>query len=115
HRQLYENGNADSIDIEDFFYDVVNSVALSFGVGRLQTNLSMGVRFLKTDTATAIGVIINELAMNSIKHAFKEKTPLIEISSKQTKNKVEITYKDCGDTDLKEIIGNSDKKGFGLD
>ena len=115
HRQLYENGNAESIDIEDFFYDVVNSVALSFGVGRLQTNLSMGVRFLKTDTATAIGVIINELAMNSIKHAFKEKTPLIEISSKQTKNKVEITYKDCGDTDLKEIIGNSDKKGFGLD
>src|SRR5690606_37034860 len=96
HRQLYENGNAELIDVEDFFYDVVNSVALSFGVGILKSNLSMEARFLKIDTATAIGVIINELAMNSFKHAFKGKTPSIEISSKQTKGKVEIIYKDCG-------------------
>ena len=115
HRQLYENGNAELIDVEDFFYDVVNSVALSFGVGILKSNLSMEARFLKIDTATAIGVIINELAMNSFKHAFKGKTPSIEISSKQTKGKVEIIYKDCGDTDLKEIFDNPDKKGFGLD
>ena len=114
HRQLYENENVELIDIEEFFHDLIHSVALSFGEGGLQSNFSMGVRHLKTDTATALGVIINELAMNSFKHAFKNKTPTIEISSRQTKKKTEIVYKDFGDTDLEEELNSPDKKGFGL-
>lgn len=115
HRQLYENDSIGLIDTENFFQDLIDSVARTFGTSKLHSTINMGVKYLKTDAATAMGIVINELVVNSFKHAFKEEVSAIEISSKQSKDLVQIMYKDFGNTDLGEIINDPAKRGFGLD
>lgn len=114
HRQLYENDEVELIDIEEFFYDIIASVALTFGKGDFEASLNMKVKYLDADLATSIGVVLNELIVNSFKHSFIDRTPQIEISSIQRQGNVEITYKDFGPVDIGEKFEECAKKGFGL-
>lgn len=114
HRQLYENDNVESINIEDLLQDIANSVALTFGFDHIETNLLMEIKWIKTDIAIAIGLIINELIINSFKYAFVDKEPKIEILSKQDNQQIEITYKDFGANNLEQTIKDQTNKSFGL-
>lgn len=114
HRQLYENDQVELINIENLFYDIIHSIGQTFGVTSLQLRLPLEVTMLGTDTATSVGLILNELAINSFKYAFKHHEPVIEVSSRKNGNSIQIIYKDFGTTDLTGIFSSSEKKGFGL-
>jgi two-component sensor histidine kinase len=115
HKQLYENGNVEFINIRELLTDLSSSIAQSFGVYTLRLNQKMEVENLKTDVATAIGLIFNELITNSFKYAFTDSSSTIEIRSKQEKNGiVTMEYHDFGQKDLTPIIENSKKSTFGL-
>lgn len=114
HRQLYENDNVEFINIKDLLHDVANSVALTFGSSSVETELNMEVEQLKTDLATSVGLIINELLINSFKYAFHDRPPKVAIRSLQHGARVEIIYQDFGTKDLSGIFSDPDKKGFGL-
>ncbi|RFS15052.1 histidine kinase dimerization/phosphoacceptor domain -containing protein [Emticicia sp. C21] len=114
HRQLYENDNVESINIEELLQDIANSVALTFGFDHIETNLLMEIKWIKTDVAIAIGLIMNELIINSFKYAFADKEPRIEILSKQNNQQIEITYKDFGSKNLEQTIKGQTNKSFGL-
>lgn len=114
HRQLYENDNVELIDIGMLFQEVINSVALTFGVHNFQARLHIGERFLETDMATSIGVVVNELVINSFKHAFADTRAPIELSTRKTGDTMEITYKDSGNKDISGLFDNPGQHGFGL-
>jgi two-component sensor histidine kinase len=115
HKQLYENGNVEFINIRELLTDLSSSIAQSFGVYTLRLNQKMEVENLKTDVATAIGLIFNELITNSFKYAFTDSSSTIEIRSKQEKNGiVTMEYHDFGQKDLTPIIENPKKSTFGL-
>ena len=57
HRQLYENDNVSLVNIEELFGDIGHSVALTFGFSDTEINLIMTTKWLKTDTAVALGLI----------------------------------------------------------
>jgi len=114
HRQLYENDQVELINIENLFSDIIHSVGHTFGADSLQLRLPLEVTRLGTDTATSVGLILNELTINSFKYAFRGREPVIEVSSRKNGNTIHIIYKDFGSTDLSDIFSNPDKKGFGL-
>jgi two-component sensor histidine kinase len=115
HRQLYENDSAELVDIETFFQQIIHSVALTFGVYDFHAKVDLEEQFLETDIATSIGVILNELAINSFKHAFPNTPqPLIEVSSKGSGGVIKIRYKDSGKKDIGSLFNNPEKRGFGL-
>lgn len=115
HRQLYKNGNVELINISDFLTDIGNSVAQTFGKNHLAIRQNMSLEYLKTDISTSIGLIFNELVINSFKYAFSHRKPSIEIHLKQENNNIlTMTYKDFGKKDLSEIIKRKNKETFGL-
>lgn len=114
HRQLYENSDFELIDMEKLFDDIINSVALTFGKGNVKSEIELETKFLEPDTATSVGVIVNELVMNSFKHAFQNQDPTITITSVERKDKIEVTYRDFGQDNLEELFRKPENKGFGL-
>lgn len=116
HKQLYENDNIENINMRELLMDLSSSIAHSFGVYTLQLNLSMEAEYLKTDVATAVGLIFNELITNSFKHVFTEAAPpRIEVIATPGKNDmITMKYLDFGDKDLTQIIAHPNKKTFGL-
>ncbi|MCD8539531.1 MAG: sensor histidine kinase, partial [Leadbetterella sp.] len=114
HRQLYENSGVEHINIRDLLHDVTRSVAFTFGFRDFEAELNLEVEFLKTDTATSIGLVFNELLINSFKYAFTGKKPMAAISSKQSGQHIKIIYRDFGQKDLTEIFKNPAQKSFGL-
>ena len=114
HRQLYENTDFELIDMEQLFDDIITSVAITFGEGFVDSELDMEEKYLEPDTATSVGVIVNELIVNSFKYAFRDNPPKIYIRSRAKRDKMEITYQDFGTFNLEDIFRNPERKGFGL-
>ncbi|MBN1780578.1 PAS domain S-box protein [bacterium] len=74
HKKLYESQNLDSLDLKSYLKDLVTLIGKSY-IHRLS---NIGLEFegeqvvVSIDTATPLGIVINELMTNAIKHAFPE-------------------------------------------
>ena len=76
HQQLYESKNLDKIDfskyMEALIYDI--SIMLQSESKVIDIRLETPDFFLDIDTAVPLGLILNELVINSYKHAFTDKS-----------------------------------------
>lgn len=70
HRQLYENEQVDRIDMDRFIPDLTESVLESFDLRHVTLVSEAGGILLPADTATLLGLLINELVTNACKYAF---------------------------------------------
>lgn len=74
HEQLYLEENLDSIEFNTYLSSLIYSIEKSYG----SDNISLNYRgldcalFLSVDKTVPLGLIINELVMNSYKHAFQD-------------------------------------------
>jgi two-component sensor histidine kinase len=100
HETLLNSENLSSIDMQDYFAQLANSIFQNFG------KISNGID-LKIDAnniligfkqATTAGLIVNELVSNSLKHAFpNNKEGKIKITLRQIEqDQIELTYYDNG-------------------
>jgi two-component sensor histidine kinase len=70
-KKLYHVKNIDSIEMKDYFINLGNHILDSYGMGsRIIINYAMGPIDLDVDTAIPLGLIVNELLVNSLKYAF---------------------------------------------
>ncbi|MBX2952197.1 MAG: sensor histidine kinase [Leadbetterella sp.] len=98
HRQLYENGQVDRIDMERFIPDLTESVLESFDLRHVTLiQVATGI-LLPADTATLLGLLINELVTNACKYAFADHpAPVLNIElSKGPGNTLTLIVKDNG-------------------
>jgi len=74
HEELYQSGDLARIDFVSYVRRLTDYLFESFGVDDNQIGLSVQVDnlLLTIDKAIPIGLIINELVSNSLKHAFPE-------------------------------------------
>jgi len=90
HQKLYQNDNLTGIEVSDYINDLAESIFQSHNINNddIELKISADKMILDIDTITPIGIIINELIVNSLKHAFtnKKKNALIEISLNKEKN-----------------------------
>ncbi len=99
HNQLYQTGDFDRIDFNDYVRDLFNELLM--GSGRSDTiKISTDIDRVVLDLKVAIpcGLILNELISNSLKHAFGESSEgRIEVSlHSDDEERYVLTYRDDG-------------------
>lgn len=75
HEELYktgETGDVETFDFKAYIQKLANELFLSYVVGNkdIHLKLDMESAFFGMDTGIPLGIIINELVSNSLKHAF---------------------------------------------
>jgi len=75
HEKLYQSEDMISVDFADYIQNLANYLFGAYSVGDKNISLKLNVDnvFLGMDTAVPLGIIINELVSNALKHAFSER------------------------------------------
>lgn len=114
HQKLYNKEHLTGIDTKEYIEDLIDDIIKnqSDNIQNLRVKKSIDSHILSIDTITPVGLIINELITNVIKHAFPDKTsnPELEISFMKKEDFFELKVYDNG-------IGISEpgnKNTFGL-
>ncbi|TXC78670.1 sensor histidine kinase [Luteibaculum oceani] len=97
HKQLYTNNELESIWLKPYLENLIA------GLGGLLTkeNVAIACEFcdvqINAKKATYLGLLINELIVNSLKHAFKDsRAKIIKIKLNRDDQNFYLTYKDSG-------------------
>ncbi|HET8686603.1 MAG TPA: histidine kinase dimerization/phosphoacceptor domain -containing protein, partial [Methanosarcina sp.] len=72
HEKLYQSEDMVSVDFADYIENLVSYLFHSYSLDSNKVSLRLDVEkvFLGMDTAVPLGIIVNELVSNSLKHAF---------------------------------------------
>lgn len=72
HEKLYQSEDMVSVDFADYLKNLVDYLFQSYSLdsGKVSLKLDVEKVFLGMDTAVPLGIIVNELVSNSLKHAF---------------------------------------------
>ncbi len=114
HEKLYSGDSLSKVNLKEYITDLCNDIAtISNKKKSLYFDIQVSIEKIDLDKIISIGLIINELVTNSIKHAFKTKNnAIIRIQFYQNSiNQISMVYSDNG-LWLKETRNN---KGFGLE
>ncbi|HEY3361689.1 MAG TPA: PAS domain S-box protein [Methanosarcina sp.] len=74
HEELYKDGNVNTINFSSYVKELTDNLFLSYRLGNTDVSLNMVMEenlFFDMDIAIPLGIIINEIVSNSLKHAFK--------------------------------------------
>ncbi len=112
HQKLYQNDNLSQIKIGDYLDELIHEIMnLSFSEQNVQYDIKTEVGKIGLKTLIPVGLLVNELVSNSLKHAFNDHADgRIKIDiQKEGEGRLRITYSDNGV--WKPEVGNS---SFGL-
>ena len=73
HEELYKGGGVDTFDFSSYIKELTENLFLTYRLGNTNISLNLDLEenlFFDMDIATPLGLIINELVSNSLKHAF---------------------------------------------
>jgi two-component sensor histidine kinase len=70
HQSLYQSDNFDYINFQDYLEKLVANIKNTFAVNQVDIAVKTNGNTFDLDTAIPLGLIINELVCNSLKHAF---------------------------------------------
>ncbi len=74
HEELYRSRNNETLDFSEYLRKLTADLLRSYAVGKddIRMHLDIEETFFGMDTAVPLGIIINELVSNSLKHAFPQ-------------------------------------------
>ena len=108
HEELYKGDNIETLNFADYLLKLTKDLLNSYRVGRDNISLKLDLEqvYLSIDTAIPLGIIVNELVSNSLKHAFPNRqTGEIKISLLRTEDAI--------NKEICEVSGkNEQKNGF---
>jgi two-component sensor histidine kinase len=73
HEELYEGNDGDAVGFSSYLGKLVENIFMTYRLGNTDISLKMDMEenfFFDMNTAVPLGMIINELFSNSLKHAF---------------------------------------------
>ena len=121
HEELYKGKRHDTLDFSLYIEKLTESLFNTYKVGNIKISLNMDLEenlFFDMDTAVPLGIIVNELVSNSLKHAFPGRDRgeiLIKLCREKTEKCINSTEerksKDCKSTSF--ILTVSDN-GVGI-
>jgi len=116
HEDLYRSENLKGVDTEIYFEQLVDNLFESYNIHEDRVELEMDVEAitLDVDTMIPLGLILNELVSNALKHAFKNDSKgVIKVSLKESGQRLILTVKDNG-SDIQNT-DEIDGKSFGYE
>jgi two-component sensor histidine kinase/CheY-like chemotaxis protein len=100
HDKLYRSKDLTNIDFASYVRDLASYLIQSFTLFESLIDITIDINeiYLSVDTAIPLGLIINELLTNSLKHAFPEdrKGEIVISSHKTNERELSITFADNG-------------------
>lgn len=73
HQRLYQTPNVTVVELQPYVTELLHSLLASYGYGReFDLALSLDLPLLDVDRAVPLGLIINELVTNALKHAYHD-------------------------------------------
>lgn len=114
HERLYLQKDISNVSIEDYINELSQSILSSFHENQeVQMECNIDAVNLDLDTSIPLGLIINELMTNSLKHAFNDHVDaVIKINLKVEKDQAVFEYHDNGSG---FNINENKENSFGLD
>lgn len=115
HQRLYQGKNLASVEMKEYFMDLGQHILKSFGMeDQIALVMEMQPIEVDVDTAIPLGLIVNELLTNSLKHAFPNKRKG-KISVILRKSNLRTLYLEVADDGVGQSTSNkSTKTGFGM-
>jgi PAS domain S-box-containing protein len=115
HENLYHSNDISTINFEDYLKKLLLNIFNSFRVNTsIKLNTQIECSDMGIETAMPCGLIINELATNSIKHAFPQgKKGNINVELKYNNDSYVLTYSDDG-VGVPENFNLENSKKLGL-
>jgi len=112
HQDLYQSDNLKGVNAQDYFEQVVDNLFDSYNISEEDIELELDVTpiMLDVDTMIPLGLVINELVSNSLKHAFSNKNNgVIKVKLKEESGvlNLEVSDNGVGINSLDEIEGKS--------
>lgn len=98
HRHLYKSNDKKNIEIKDYLTDIYSNFSELFKQNDIISNFEVTSFKLNIDQAMYIGLILTELYINSIKHAFyNQEYKQIDFNLKIENNQIILNYQDNGE------------------
>ncbi len=97
HELLYKDSNIITINMEEYLQILISDLLLNSGK-RIEFSSSISDIELDLDTLIPLGLLVNEIVSNSIKHAYTESIakPELSVSLRAAKNRTMLRIKDNG-------------------
>lgn len=113
--KLYRSENASSMSIKEYFTALVEEIV---GLFPRKANISVETRFddfmIDSRLLSSLGIVMNELITNSMKHAFVGRSEgVLSVSASRKNNRAVIVFEDDG-IGLPETISFENSTGFGM-
>jgi len=113
HQDLYQHDNLKGVNTTDYFEKLVDNLIHTYDTENRSIKVDSHIEsmLLDVDTMIPLGLVVNELTSNALKHAFKDrKTGEIFISLSEDDNLLSLTIKDNGQGVDMSVLEN---KSFG--
>jgi len=98
HEKLYHTNNLGKLNMADYLNNLVSDILRSYsGVSNVVTaDVDVENIYLNIDTAIPMGLLVNELVSNSVKHAFPKGDGNIKVTLESRDNNFVLTVSDNG-------------------
>ena len=97
HDLLFQEETSAIVQTEDFMHELCRSIRSGLLTDRIQLKLHVAAGQIAMSQATTIGLLVNELVTNAVKHAFPENEPgVIEIDLQCRAGDCILTVSDSG-------------------
>lgn len=115
HQNLYQEEHLMGVDVKAYFIKLMQSLFDSYNVQENEIELSINIQdlILDIDSIIPIGLVVNELISNCLKHAFPKKKGHIILSLYEIESQLHLTVKDNGIGIREQNIENFNES-FGL-
>ncbi|MBP2029794.1 PAS domain S-box-containing protein [Methanohalophilus levihalophilus] len=118
HEKLYRSADLVSLDFSEYVTDLIDFLFHSYDVDEdlVKMNLKVEDVYLDMDRAVPLGIIINELTSNALKHAFKDgEEGVIDMSFFRNNNDFILSIHDSGTSFPADLdINNTESLGLQL-
>lgn len=117
HEQLYQSSDMSNVDLCSYVVKLFNEIHSTFHLREREIEFNVNIEdvFLDINKAIPVGLILNELVTNSVKHAFVESSDdnKILIEAKEEADELFLTLTDNG-VGMNESMEEIEKKSLGV-
>ncbi|MBC7110619.1 MAG: PAS domain S-box protein [Methanothermobacter sp.] len=97
HERLYRSEDLKNIDLAEYLGRLASEIFRSYSAdSRIRLNLEIDELKVDVETAVPLGLIVNELLTNAVKHAFPDGEGTVTVSLRKRNGKVTLEVSDDG-------------------